>query len=383
MRRGLFKSIGISIISLNGYSNKHRQTRYPKKRGAGPTCSSKARVGFADRAVEGGIPKESAKPYFPPRISCSESGAILPLVIILMLALTITGLAFLNAGVMENSLAMREIHKNQAFYLAEAGVEHARVKLGQDWEGWDAFSPISATLGAGTYNATVYNTDSSGGPLPGLPDARRRVTSQGTVSEITKTVEVILREPPTGSGIDSALTAGGDIVLKGDAQITPPPEPEDKFYDFELGDDPDDGLSLFEEIFGVTKDEMKAIAQKSPNRYYESAIKNDIVENITWVDGAPDQSEITTDTWSGSGIWIVNGDLKITGGAFDGILWVIGSLYLGAGNPLIGGAVFVECGAEVDTTLTGTPTVELDYGSINDALGALGTEPIVESWQDP
>jgi len=30
-----------------------------KKRGAGPTCSSEARVGSADRAVEGG--------YFPPQ----------------------------------------------------------------------------------------------------------------------------------------------------------------------------------------------------------------------------------------------------------------------------------------------------------------------------
>jgi hypothetical protein len=29
-------------------------------------------IGFADRAVEGGIPKESAKPYFPPRYVHSE-----------------------------------------------------------------------------------------------------------------------------------------------------------------------------------------------------------------------------------------------------------------------------------------------------------------------
>ncbi len=59
----------------------------------------------------------------------SESGAILPIVIILMLALTITGLAFLNAGAMENRLAMREVHKNQPFWLAEAGIEHLRFKL--------------------------------------------------------------------------------------------------------------------------------------------------------------------------------------------------------------------------------------------------------------
>jgi len=59
----------------------------------------------------------------------SETGAILPIVIILTLALTITGLALLSAGVMENSLVRREIHKNQAFYLAEAGIERLSVKL--------------------------------------------------------------------------------------------------------------------------------------------------------------------------------------------------------------------------------------------------------------
>jgi hypothetical protein len=61
--------------------------------------------------------------------SHSESGAILPIVVILMLALTITGLAFLNAGVMENSLVRKEIAKTQAFYAAEAGIECGLFRL--------------------------------------------------------------------------------------------------------------------------------------------------------------------------------------------------------------------------------------------------------------
>jgi len=309
--------------------------------------------------------------------SNSESGVILPIVIILMLALTITGLAFLNAGVMENRLVRREIRKNQAFYLAEAGVEDARVQLGKDW---NDLTPIDTTsLGAGTYNVTIYTTDSSGADLPAT---KRRVRSTGTVGEISKTVEVILRKAPTSGGITSALTAGGSITVTGSADIDPPREPEDTFYDFELGEDPNDGLSLFEEIFGVSKDEMKDIAQNSPNIYYDSAIKNEIVENITWVDGGGVESEITTATWTGSGIWIVNGDLKITGGTFDGILWVIGSLYLGAGNPVIRGSVFVECTTEVDTTVTGNVTLQLNQGAIDDALGDLGIGVIVESWQE-
>jgi hypothetical protein len=61
--------------------------------------------------------------------SHSESGAILPIVIILMLALTITGLAFLNAGVMENSLVRKEIAKTKAFWAAEAGIEYGLFRL--------------------------------------------------------------------------------------------------------------------------------------------------------------------------------------------------------------------------------------------------------------
>jgi len=63
------------------------------------------------------------------QISCSESGVILPIVIILTLALTITGLALLSAGVMENSLVRKEIGKTQVFYAAEAGIECGLFRL--------------------------------------------------------------------------------------------------------------------------------------------------------------------------------------------------------------------------------------------------------------
>jgi len=63
------------------------------------------------------------------RSTNNESGAILAIVIIFMFALTITGLAFLNSTVMEYRLAMREVHKTQAFYLADGGIEYLLVKL--------------------------------------------------------------------------------------------------------------------------------------------------------------------------------------------------------------------------------------------------------------
>ena len=58
-----------------------------------------------------------------------ESGVILPMVVIFMIALTIVGLVLLRTTVLEHNLAMREVHKNQAFYLADGGLDHLLVKL--------------------------------------------------------------------------------------------------------------------------------------------------------------------------------------------------------------------------------------------------------------
>ena len=96
----------------------------------------------------------------------SESGVILPIVIILMLALIITGIAFLNAGVMENRLAKREVYKNQAFYLAEGGLDRTLWNLKQDfvsgseeWTGWTGNDingvPVCKPLD-GTWGRLVY-----------------------------------------------------------------------------------------------------------------------------------------------------------------------------------------------------------------------------------
>lgn len=71
-----------------------------------------------------------------------------------MLALTITGLAFLNAGVLEYNLAMREVHKNQAFYLADAGIERLRFKLNAGEHGPQI--PDWTSLGDGGYKVEGF-----------------------------------------------------------------------------------------------------------------------------------------------------------------------------------------------------------------------------------
>ena len=318
----------------------------------------------------------------------NESGMILPMVIIFMLALTITGLAFLNMGVMEHNLAMREVYKNKAFYLAEGGVEHTRVILGKHWDDWQDYSLVTPNPELeleGTYVATIFDTDTDG--TTPLPAEKRRVRSIGTVKEISQTVQVIVRQPPSGAKIDTVLESGGTVevasnavtvsglVRARDAIIDKHDQITDEELDPFLFDDPD---AYFEETFNATKDQMMEKA-KTDGIYYEDPINNDPVNKITWIETPGEESQITASTWSGDGIFIVNGDLKMTGGTFDGIIWITGGLTIPTGNPVINGAVFVE--GEISVDIGGTFDLIYNLDIIEEAIEEIGTLPWVEFWE--
>jgi len=150
----------------------------------------------------------------------SERGAILPIVIILMLALTITGLAFLGAGVMENKLAMREVHKNQAFWLAEGGLEHLLVKLkaGEETGDWDLLGTnhwlaIGETaLGDGGYRVEYYEASSPYAISTG------RIEKGG--QEILKSIKMTIR---VTSFFEFALFGDEGILMDSNAGVVAGP----------------------------------------------------------------------------------------------------------------------------------------------------------------
>ena len=316
----------------------------------------------------------------------NESGMILPMVIIFMFALTITGLAFLNMGVMEHNLTMREVHKTQAFYLAEAGMEHARFKLRDNW---DILTSIDETpLEEGIYAVDIYNTDTEGNLLDPDNDNRRRIRSTGTVKKVSQIVQAIVRKPPSGANIDAVLESGGTIEIASNAvtvsglvrakeaiidkheQIT------DEDIDPFLFDNPN---AYFEEIFNATKDQMMEMAKRN-GIYYEDPANDAPVHKITWVEVSEGKSfQVVSTGWIGDGILIVNGDFKITGGTFDGIIWVTGNI--GMGNPEITGALFVEGGTTVE--VGGTVSLIYDSDAIDQAVQKTATLPWIEpgTWE--
>ncbi len=154
----------------------------------------------------------------------SESGVILPIVIILMVALTITGIAFLGASVLENKLVTREVYKNQAFHLADAGIEHLRVKLsilgghqeirdqalvGGGSEGGDYQPAVGGThvsrlaLGEGGYWVEYYDAAPyaisigqviEGGSISAMPDLGEVIEGGETIAQ--RKIKIMLLESP-------------------------------------------------------------------------------------------------------------------------------------------------------------------------------------------
>ena len=74
----------------------------------------------------------------------------------------------------------------------------------------------------------------------------------------------------------------------------------------------------------------------------------------------------------------IGGDLDIGGDKFDGVIWVIGELRI-TGNTVIKGAIFVEGGVTVDTTIGGTAKIFFEQSEIDDAFSNLSN---VLSWQE-
>ena len=153
----------------------------------------------------------------------------------------------------------------------------------------------------------------------------------------------------TPDGVTDAITSTGPIEVKGNSSIDGGISPDTTF--------------VFEEIFGYTKTEM----ENGATHLYVDPENNIIpVDNVTWMNFVYNNEFLVSDNnWEGSGILIVNGDMKITGGYFEGIIWVIGNLRVD-GNPTIEGAIFVEGATSIDpTTIIGSPIINYNSGAVS------------------
>jgi hypothetical protein len=139
----------------------------------------------------------------------------------------------------------------------------------------------------------------------------------------------------------------------------------------------------FPDLFDNSQEDVEDAAT---HVYTDPANNVTPIDGITWVNLSPgEELRITSKTWIGSGLLVVAGDCQITGGTFDGIIYVMGKLRM-SGNPVINGSILSESDTEVveDTTVTGNVTINYDAAAIADALAFLDFIAPVESvaWRE-
>jgi len=141
---------------------------------------------------------------------------------------------------------------------------------------------------------------------------------------------------------------------------------------------------VFETIFGITMEQMRAIADHD---YTNPSNNVSPVNGVTYIElTGNNKVHFTNRHWSGSGILIVDGDFQMTGGTFEGIVWVNGRLQI-AGNALVRGSMFVS--EEPNNQLphvTGNCDLYYDYDIVHQLLSTynITSKPRVKilSWDN-
>ena len=96
----------------------------------------------------------------------------------------------------------------------------------------------------------------------------------------------------------------------------------------------------FEEVFGISLARIRRLANYD---YVNPSPNMSPVAGITYIETSGNRkAKVTTTGWSGSGILIVDGVFELTGGYFEGIIWVESGEFRVAGGAEVRGAIFIN-----------------------------------------
>jgi hypothetical protein len=273
--------------------------------------------------------------------------------LLVVVVLSILAASFFLRSINENNLVRRYVNSTRAFWLAEAGIAEGIINLPNDTSGCIGGSNYCYAVDTSLLPATTYyQIDSTGSvTLPQGGSIQRRL-----IAVVDSHVK-----------FEYAIETTVDLVIQGNVDID--------------SQNPNSALN-FADSFGCSKAEMESYATHS---YTDPDNNVSPCNGITWVDvSSGSEFMITSENWSGSGILVVNGDAQITGGHFNGIIYVIGKLRM-SGNPTINGSIIAESDTELveDTTITGRVTINYDVGAITTAIMPLEfIPPEIVSWRE-
>ena len=174
----------------------------------------------------------------------------------------------------------------------------------------------------------------------------------------------------TSASFDNAITCSKDLDIRGNSTI--------------IGNVEENVDLDFETFFGMTMAQMRAIAD---NDYTNPPNNVTPVNGITYIEATGNnKAHFTNHHWSGSGILIVNGEFHMTGGTFDGIIWVEGGRFMMSGNGLVQGTIFINSEPDEQTKVTGNCDVYYDRDIVQQLLSTynISSGPVITiiSWNN-
>ncbi len=174
----------------------------------------------------------------------------------------------------------------------------------------------------------------------------------------------------SSSSFDNAITCSKDLDIRGSSTI--------------IGNVEENVDLDFETVFGMTMAQMRAIAD---NDYTNPPNNVTPVNGITYIETTGNnKAHFTNHHWSGSGILIVDGEFHMTGGTFDGIIWVEGGRFMMSGNGLVQGTIFINADPDEQTKITGNCDVYYDEDIVQQLLSTYnissGPEITIISWNN-
>jgi len=299
----------------------------------------------------------------------------------------------------ERRISERLSDLSTSFYSAESALniglrDLERYTSSQKWidGGWNIDDPDYYTLGTEANPVRLHTADNAfyiigirnpmtTGPYveaTGYSGDSERSILMG-YAEDTSFVDLV---------IDNVIKTKGTISVGGNATVSGTVEQN---ADFD-----------FEDIFGKTLEEMKQDAftevvtdpannhepvprsaetftDSNDNGVYDygepfadsnSSGDWDDEKTVTWFDmESGGEARITRTGWRGKNILIVEGNFRMTGGRFDGIIYVKGQLDMAAGNPVINGAIFIDGDSSDEARIRGTAEINYDETAIGEGAG--------------
>ena len=330
-----------------------------------------------------------------------RKGAVLIYIFLVIVVLTILGVAIFNKSVSERSLAQQYVESTQAFWLAEAGVNQALSALRNDY---DTASVSATELGAGEFSAQISASGSD-----------RTVVSTGEVpsggtARSSRDIQVEISKDIPANFYDNAIYSAGEVDLNGNSYTVN----GNVIYGDDLDYSQNHITGTVTEDSSITPlarfdfQELRDRSSAQGNVYVEDGPK--LVNQATGLEGFPasfwyDEATNTPNIIYIEGDLSLNGNIGTIGGFFvvvgdvltnpdaaeeasvngvgtiEGVIYTRGDFDVngGAGNLNVNGGVW--SGEEAELNGNSNVTYNQAYMEAIEALDLVGT-PQITSWDD-